>query len=925
MERNLFHSFEQFSVPTGSTAYFNNAPEIQNIISRVTGDFISKIDGLIRANGTANLFLLNPKGIIFGPNARLDIGGSFVASTADSVVFDNGFAFGAVNPQVSPLLTIKVPLGLQFGANPGSIVNQSVEGLEVQSGRTLALVGGDVRLEGGILHAPGGRVELGGVAGEKRVGLNIDRNNLNLSFPDGVALADVWIANRAEVDVMAGDGGSIAINARNIDVLEGSSLRAGIGLLLGAAGAQAGDVTLSAEKTVRVENSSIYNSVFGSGNGGSLRVDTGKLIVRDGVVATATVSQGHGGELIVNARDSVELTGSPSSNGTVPTNISVRIFGSSLDIPALLPIGLFSVSINPEDIFRNFGILDNLLVGSGNAGKLIVETGRLIVQDGAIVAGGTTSAGNAGDLIVKADFIEISGIAFNEVPSDFFLTSLVNPINRISSGLINASADSNSGASGKLTIETGRLVIRNGARVGTNSFSRGLAGEVAVNAKESVELSGVSSVNGIPGDPSYLVSLNRGTEGVDSLTINTKRLIVRDGAIISAGTTGSGNGGALTINASESVELIGTSTERLLASILQGLFGTPASTVFDEGPLPSGVITGTTGEGDAGSLNINTERLVIQGGAQASVFTVGAGDAGSLTVDASSVELTGTSQQSNPNDIVGRSLLTAAVGADSTGNGGNITVKANSLTITDGAALTASISGQGNEGGNIDLQVRDLILMRRNSLISAKADNNSNSGNIDIDASFIVAVPNENSDIVANAVGGRGGNINITTQGIYGLEYREKLTPLSEINASSQFGVNGTVQINTPDVDPSGGVANLPEAPVPEEEISQGCLADKENSFTVTGRGGLPQQPGEALRTEAVRVNGETLNTGVENRSTEGTSTPPNSPTPAPLVEAQGWVVNAQGQVVLTASAPTVTPNSSWLNSISCHARQKSY
>jgi len=139
---NLFHSFSEFSVPTGGSAFFNNGPEIQNIITRVTGSSISNIDGLIKANGAANLFLLNPNGIIFGPHASLSIGGSILASTARSLNFADGTQFSATAHPTTPLLTISVPIGLQFGETAGGVRVQGSE-LAVQPGKTLALVGGD--------------------------------------------------------------------------------------------------------------------------------------------------------------------------------------------------------------------------------------------------------------------------------------------------------------------------------------------------------------------------------------------------------------------------------------------------------------------------------------------------------------------------------------------------------------------------------------------------------------------------------------------------------------------------------------------------------------------------------------------------------------------------------------------------------------
>ncbi|MGA7934829.1 MAG: filamentous hemagglutinin N-terminal domain-containing protein, partial [Kovacikia sp.] len=203
---NLFHSFLRFNVAEGKGVYFFSPDAgIQNILARVTGNSRSDIQGTIGTYGNSipNLFLINPKGIIFGRYASLDMGnaglapggsgGSFVATTANAVLLGNNGIFSASDPARSQLLDVK-PSALLFNAiGVQGIVNQSqatqsvlgfnINGLQVPDGRSLLLVGGDVRLDGGIVRASGGHVGLGGLAAPGIVTLNLAGNNLSLNFP----------------------------------------------------------------------------------------------------------------------------------------------------------------------------------------------------------------------------------------------------------------------------------------------------------------------------------------------------------------------------------------------------------------------------------------------------------------------------------------------------------------------------------------------------------------------------------------------------------------------------------------------------------------------------------------------------------------------------------------------------------------------
>ena len=193
----------------------------------------------------------------------------------------------------------------------------------------------------------------------------------------------------------------------------------------------------------------------------------------------------------------------------------------------------------------------------------------------------------------------------------------------------------------------------------------------------------------------------------------------------------------------------------------------------------------------------------------------------------------------------------------------------------------------------------------------------------------------ENSDITANASEGMGGFIRIDAQSIFGLEVVDtrniselRTNTTSDISASSQTdpSLNGEVEINRPEADPSNGLVTLPTQLVDVSQlIAQGCsggggtVARGASKFVATGRGGLPPTPTEALRSDSVLAD---LGTSVESQenSPSATSPTPTNSQPTLFVEAQGWEIGTQGEVVLIAQAANVTSRIPWLTSTSCNA-----
>ncbi|MBN3948987.1 MAG: S-layer family protein [Nostoc sp. NMS7] len=942
---NLFHSFSEFSVPTGSTADFNNSLNIQNIISRVTGKSISNIDGLIRANGTANLFLINPNGIIFGQNARLDIGGSFVASTASSLKFANGFEFSATNPQSAPLLSINVPIGLQYGANPGAIqvkgdgqglrltdeLIDTTDALRVPANQTLALVGGDIFLEGATLKTAGGRIELGSVGDNSLVSLTPITKGFSLSY-DGVQnFGNIQLSQLSAVDASGAGGGDIQVQGRRVTLSDGSEIEAST---LGAG--KGGNLVVNAQQLVELVGisvdgqfpSTLFINAQSTGDAGNLTINTQDLLVKDGAqVGAGTFGAGKGGSLTVTAQD-VQLIGI-SADGSSASGLYTEAESTSTGDAGNLTIntqhllvqdgagvgaGTFgagkggSLTVTAQDV-QVIGIsadgssvsgLFNQARSTGDAGKLTINTQHLLVQDAGQVSADTFGAGKGGSLTVTAPDVQLIGTSAD---------------GQINSGLF---ADAvSTGNAGNLTINTQHLLVQGGAQAAAGTFGAGKGGSLTVTAQD-VQVIGTSA-DGRFGSGLYTQADATSIGDAGNLTINTQHLLVRDGAEVSANTLGAGKGGFLTVTAPD-VQLIGTSAD---GKYLSRLFTVAYST------------------GDAGNLTINTQHLLVRDGAEAAAGTFGAGKGGSLNVTAQDVQLIGTSADSsfssglfastqstgdagnltiNTDKLLVQDRAIVTVRSQGSGIAGNLTINAGSIRLNNNAALNANTQAVNTdpniEQATINLRSKDLILLRGSNITTNANGENVIGGNINIDTDVLVAFAN--SDISANSTDFRGGNVKINATGIFGTQSRDAPTLDSDITATGKNQqLNGTVQVNTV-LNPNNGLVQLPTDFVDRSGlIAQGCPANKGNSFTITGRGGLPPLPTQALRTnQTATVNWVTLNsqeqrnTSVGENSHLGKSKSPKLEVPQispTIVEATGWVINKSGTVELTAFAPIPT------------------
>jgi filamentous hemagglutinin family protein len=717
---NLFHSFEQFSVSTGGRVFFNNAANIQNIFTRITGRSPSTIDGIIQANGTANLFLLNPNGIVFGRNASLNIGGSFFATTGDQITFVDGIQFSAVNPQSRSLLTISTPIGVQMGQNAGAIINRSQAsvsnavntsglpvGLQVIPGEAIGLIGNGIFLENGNLTARSGRIELESVT-KAQVSLNPFGSSYTLANTNINQLADIRLSDHSNIDASGEEvgsrasGGGIRLRGRTIDVIGESSIA-----------------------------SSTYQGI-----GRDLRfIASDSLTLNTSFIATFNEREGQAGDVIVRVGDSVDLRGNPRG-----------VLGSQARINSI-----------------------------GNAGDIWINTDRLRVRDGFQIEASTLGKGNAGTIQIRTERLEVSGsnreeitVARNSISVGQLPSGIISQVG-IRSG--NEASDA-----GNLSINTRQLVLRDGGFISTATFASGNSGNLTINATESIEIRGATPaitrnqyrsgifVSSEPGENSLgqpistsgsvgtlqittdrltvvdraeISANNRGTGFAGLTTLNVRDLQIRSGGEIRASSLSSGNGGTLVVNA-DSIQLRGS-----------GIIGSQR--------VPSSLAALGRSSGSVGNLEITTSSLDILNGAEVSVSGSGSGGAGEFSGD-----LFISADRIN----LDRGRLAASTQAI---RGGNISLEnVGLLTLNNNSVLSARATNQATDG--------NITVTAPNGFVLATGENNDiiadafegRGGNITIKAQSILGLnerrstpTNFTNDIDASSEFGAPGSVTI--------------------------------------------------------------------------------------------------------------------------------------------------------------------
>ncbi len=856
---NQFHSFDRFHVGTGDIASFNGPNGIANILSRVTGLQSglqqSMIDGTLRSTiPSANLFLLNPAGVLFGANASLDVSGSVRVATADFLRFGDGNTFYA-NPALDGLgdsvLRVAPLEAFGFLGNPATFGFTSetpapitIEGSFLQvptpgsfpavGGQTLSVVGGEITITGGTpeggafrgatLSAPSGRIQIASLASPGEVTIESPEGVPVLTVNPSAGLGQIDISANSTLDASPllvldefgnplsdefgnplfigdGAGGSVVLRGGTL-MVDGSSILSNTWGEVNGAGP---GIDLNVTEDITLANgASITGTTFGAGRAVDISVNAGSINLTDASITSRSSSLlgGHGGDVTVTARDSITIS-------NISTGISIPSILTETQISG--DGGKVTLSA-PSLTMDNGGNIQSNTFGFGLGGDIVAKTDHLSLTSGAffgsftiINQGGKVTVQGLGGEGTVADSVLVSGQG--DIPSGFYSTSF------------------DVGRPGTMELNVRELTLTDGGVIDSGSFFAGQGGDVKVTATDWVVISNGGRIS------SQAFATDAGL-----LTISAPTLTM-DNGVITAGTIGIGRGGAILVDV-KSLNLMHS------AQIVSDTSGSKSP------------------DGDAHGGNVTiiaTDSVALSGessiSAKNSLGPAGAGDGDAGTVN---ITVGGTFQSDNS------SVSTSAV----QGQGGDITLTAGQVQLTNGTVISAQSSGAGNagnirivagdsfvtrnstvtteaiqaDGGNIELQVGRLIHLI-DSTLSAKVGGGSSTvgGNITVDPDFFIV---ERSRIIANAFQGQGGNIDMVA-GVFLVD------PSSVIDASSALGINGSVNIEAPVTNLSGTLAPLPQGFLQVAALlAQHCAArmgGTYSTFVVAGREGLPLEPGGLL------------------------------------------------------------------------------
>ncbi|NEO71403.1 filamentous hemagglutinin N-terminal domain-containing protein [Moorena sp. SIO3H5] len=709
---NLFHSFQEFNVGELQRVYFANPSGIDNILSRVTGSNISNILGTLGVDGSANLFLLNPNGIVFGPQAKLDVAGSFFASTANSLVFADGQEFSATSPQAPPLLTINITPGLQYGKYDPRTRIKNTGNLGV--GQDLTLAAGHLDLQG--------QLEAGG--------------NLTLFGEDTVSirdsLAQPFIANAGGLLLIQGNQ-LINIAAHNHT---DSGLFAGSDLRLRSPGPIAGDAHYTAGGSFTIEQLDgnpgnlvsphdpiiLANGDVSLGNytGASLHilaggsVTVGDIEINSTDTANNAISPDNSNPFLASlanvtlsdqGRTSVIIDGSSQPTldiragidwtllGGFPGNVDTGNLAPNLDTAATsADITIGDISINAPNglVFLTNQYQPN---GANPTNKLEIGTLRTDDDFGEFV-------GNSGDVIIDyRGGIEISdSINTSSASGNAGQIKLItfDDITLDNSDMITST--SNAGQAGDITIETGSFSARQGARIRANSNSQANAGNIKITASGAVSLDGRNGREANNNGTELVSRMDNGGKGKSGdITIKADSVSVTESAVLDASLRGEGSAGNINIDARQ---VIFKGAPRVTFRRSNGDIDR------NEASSEARVNVERGANGQGGKITIKAESLSILDGARLSADLNSKGTGGNIEIFASdSVTVSGAT--GNRFSRI-RSNVGEFIGKDAVGNGGNITIHTGSLSVTKSGQIQTNLFGIG-DAGKITIKARDTV------------------------------------------------------------------------------------------------------------------------------------------------------------------------------------------------------------------------